>query len=137
MKSISLLLGLNVAFTLAQNCLNPGDPLPDPLVPFDPNQTQPTSQCDTFGNVPFGPIPSGCAELEIIYGKCWTSQCLNIFLTLPSARGTGEPGPVGIVVGDPVVARVKRDLPGHTVNGYPVQVRRFLRSHCHSGTNGL
>jgi pimeloyl-ACP methyl ester carboxylesterase len=35
------------------------------------------------------------------------------------ARGTSEPGAFGSVVGDPLVARVKRDLAGS--RGYPVQ----------------
>jgi hypothetical protein len=45
------------------------------------------------------------------------------------ARGTSEPGQLGQVVGDPVVARVKRDLPGVDVRGYPVQVRIKLPFH--------
>jgi hypothetical protein len=42
------------------------------------------------------------------------------------ARGTSEPGDFGMIVGDPVVARVKRDMPGVEVRGYPVQVRSIL-----------
>jgi hypothetical protein len=38
------------------------------------------------------------------------------------ARGTTEPGDIGMIVGDPLVARVKRDMPGVEVRGYPVQV---------------
>ena len=41
-----------------------------------------------------------------------------------SARGTSEPGDLGQIVGDPLVARVKRDLKDATAQGYPVQVRR-------------
>jgi hypothetical protein len=40
------------------------------------------------------------------------------------ARGTSEPGPLGVVCGDSVLARIQRDLPGVKVIGYPVQVRR-------------
>ena len=36
-----------------------------------------------------------------------------------------------MVVGDPLVARVKRDLPGVEARGYPVQVRiSYLLSRC-------
>jgi hypothetical protein len=40
------------------------------------------------------------------------------------ARGTSESGDLGMIVGDPLVARVKRDMPGVNVRGYPVQVRK-------------
>jgi alpha-beta hydrolase superfamily lysophospholipase len=36
-------------------------------------------------------------------------------------RGTSEVGEFGMIVGDPLVARVKRDMPGENVRGYPVQ----------------
>lgn len=45
---------------------------------------------------------------------------------MQSARGTSESGDLGMVVGDPLVARVKRDMPGVNVRGYPVQVRKHL-----------
>jgi len=51
----------------------------------------------------------GCADLEILV-----------------ARGTSEPGNLGSVVGDPLVARVIRDLPGVKVRGYPVQYNADL-----------
>jgi len=57
-----------------------------------------------MGAIPFGPVPKGCAKLEVIV-----------------ARGTSEPGPFGMIVGDPLVARVKRDLKGVDARGYPVQ----------------
>ncbi|KAF2670227.1 alpha/beta-hydrolase [Microthyrium microscopicum] len=49
----------------------------------------------TFAGSQVGPVPTGCAKLEIIVG-----------------RGTSEGGKLGVVVGDPLVARVARDLPG-------------------------
>jgi len=54
--------------------------------------------------IPFGKVPTGCAKFEIIV-----------------ARGTSEPGDLGMIIGDPLVARVKRDMPGENVRGYPVQ----------------
>jgi len=74
----------------------------DPLAGFAPNTA--TFPCDMGGAVPLGKVPTGCAKLEIIV-----------------ARGTSEPGNLGMVVGDPVVARVKRDLPNVSARGYPVQ----------------
>jgi cutinase len=37
-----------------------------------------------------------------------------------SARGTGEPGRLGIIVGDPVFAAIQRRLPGTTVTSHAV-----------------
>jgi len=54
------------------------------------------------GSVPFGPAPGGCSKYEIIV-----------------ARGTGEPGPFGSVVGDALVRSVVKELPGS--RGYAVQ----------------
>jgi len=54
------------------------------------------------GSVPNGPAPAGCSKYEILV-----------------ARGTGEPGPFGSVVGDPLVRTVTRLLPGS--RGYAVQ----------------
>lgn len=42
------------------------------------------------------------------------------------ARGTSEPGSFGLIVGDPLVAAVKRQVPG--ARGYAVQVL-FLNTH--------
>jgi len=75
---------------------------PDPLKPFVPGSAN--FPCDMGAAIPLGKVPTGCSKLEIIV-----------------ARGTSEPGQLGQVVGDPVVARVKRDLPGVDVRGYPVQ----------------
>jgi len=77
-------------------------PPPDPLTLFTPGSA--TFPCDMGQPIPFGPVPKGCAKLEIIY-----------------ARGTSEPGPLGMIAGDPLVARVKRDLKGVEARGYPVQ----------------
>jgi len=54
------------------------------------------------GSVPNGPAPGGCSKYEILV-----------------ARGTGEPGPFGSVVGDKLVREVKRQLPGS--RGYAIQ----------------
>jgi len=52
--------------------------------------------------IPFGPVPKGCSEFEILI-----------------ARGTGEPGPFGVVVGDLLVESVTKAIPGS--RGYAVQ----------------
>jgi len=54
------------------------------------------------GSVPLGPAPKGCSKYEIIV-----------------ARGTGEPGPFGAIVGDPLVAAVTKAIPES--RGYAVQ----------------
>jgi len=77
-------------------------PPPDPLVPFTPGSAD--FPCNMGAAIPFGKVPTGCADLEIIV-----------------ARGTSEPGQFGMVVGDPLVARVKRDMAKLNVRGYPVQ----------------
>ena len=46
-------------------------------------------------------------------------------LTL-SARGTFEPGPFGVIVGDPLMQAVKREMRGENVRGYAVQVSNAL-----------
>jgi hypothetical protein len=53
--------------------------------------------------VALGPAPKGCSAFEILV-----------------ARGTGEPGSFGMIVGDGLVNRVKRLVPG--ARGYAVQV---------------
>jgi cutinase len=85
-------------------CLKLADikPIKDPLTMFEPGKAD--FHCDMGAPIPFGPVPSGCTKLEIIV-----------------ARGTSEPGPLGNIVGDPLVARVKRDLKEATAQGYPVQ----------------
>jgi len=55
-----------------------------------------------IGPVPRGPAPEGCSEHELII-----------------ARGTGEVGPFGFIVGDPILERVQQLLPD--VQGYSVQ----------------
>lgn len=50
-----------------------------------------------------GPIPTGCADLEVLI-----------------ARGTGEGGPYGAIVGDPLMKRLNKEL-GSKVQGYAVQ----------------
>lgn len=76
----------------------------DPLKQLAPGKA--TFPCDFGAPVKLGNIPTGCAKHEIIV-----------------ARGTSEVGPFGVIVGDPLVARVQRDMPGVNVRGYPVQVR--------------
>lgn len=44
-------------------------------------------------------------------------------LTHATARGTFEPGPFGVVVGDPLMIAVKDAMRGEDVRGYAVQVR--------------
>jgi hypothetical protein len=51
------------------------------------------------------------------------------------ARGTSELGELGMIVGDPLVARVKRDLKGVNVRGYPVQVSACRADNSLSDTN--
>ncbi|KAF2672568.1 alpha/beta-hydrolase [Microthyrium microscopicum] len=57
-----------------------------------------------FGKNPvaLGPAPKGCSKYELIV-----------------ARGTSEPGPFGLIAGDPLVARVTKKLPDS--RGYAVQ----------------
>jgi hypothetical protein len=70
MKIFAILVILGAARVLADGCVSTADvaagKLPDPLVPFGPSQA--TSSCDYFGDVPFGKVPAGCADLEVIYG---------------------------------------------------------------------
>jgi hypothetical protein len=40
------------------------------------------------------------------------------------ARGTSEPGPYGVIVGDPLVKNVVAAMPG--ARGYAVQVRNTI-----------
>jgi len=88
----------------AQKCEKTSEvkPLANPLMQIAPGKA--VFPCDFGASVPLGKVPKGCAQFEII-----------------AARGTSEPGEFGIIVGDPLVARVKRDMPGVTVRGYPVQ----------------
>jgi len=54
--------------------------------------------------VPFGPAPKGCSTYEVII-----------------ARGTFEPGSFGVIVGDPLIAAVKKTMGSENVRGYAVQ----------------
>jgi len=91
-------------FGAKANCTKLVDvkPVPDPFTMFTPGKAD--FHCDMGVPIPFGPVPPGCAKLEVIV-----------------ARGTSEPGPLGQVVGDPLVARVKRDMKEVSAQGYPVQ----------------
>jgi hypothetical protein len=125
------------------NCTKFADikPIPDPFYMFEPGKAD--FHCDMGVPIPFGPVPAGCAKLEIIVGKCLENDLsvltlsfvlrfklvafnaaknFEVMLTIIAARGTSEPGPLGQIVGDPLVARVKRDMKEISVQGYPVQV---------------
>jgi len=89
-----------------------GDKLPDninPLELFDKTPSWPSN----FGGakMQMGPAPKGCHPFEIIV-----------------ARGTSEPGPFGTIVGDPLVARVQRDMGKDKVRGYAVQYDATMAS---------
>lgn len=62
------------------------------------------SSISSQGKVPLGPAPKGCAAFEVMY-----------------ARGTFEPGPFGVIVGDPLMNQVAKDMRGENVRGYAVQ----------------
>jgi cutinase len=74
----------------------------NPLQQLEPKEA--VFPCNFGAAVTLGKIPQGCGKLEFIY-----------------ARGTSEPGPLGVVCGDPVLARIRRDMPGVNILGYPVQ----------------
>jgi len=85
-----------------KTCSNAKTPSPDkidPMVPFEGVKWP----CDFGKPVPFGKVPTGCAKYEVIV-----------------ARGTSEPGQFGTIVGDPLIARVIRNM-GKDARGYPVQ----------------
>jgi hypothetical protein len=50
-------------------CLKLADvkPIADPFYMFEPGKAD--FHCDMGAPIPFGPVPSGCAKLEIIVGK--------------------------------------------------------------------
>jgi len=100
----SLVLTVLYAVAVESQCKKTAEvkALPDPLKQITPGKA--VFPCDFGKAIPLGPVPKGCAQFEII-----------------AARGTSEPGELGIIVGDPLVARVKRDMPAATVRGYPVQ----------------
>jgi hypothetical protein len=51
------------------NCTKFADikPIPDPLIMFEPGKAD--FHCDMGVPIPFGPIPVGCAKLEVIASK--------------------------------------------------------------------
>jgi len=57
----------------------------------------------------------GCSPLEVVVGKLSSLPHIpkKPTNTLP-ARGTGEPGTFGLIVGDPLVAAVKKVIPSAT-----------------------
>jgi hypothetical protein len=72
-------------------------------------------------SVPFGPKPSGCSKFEILVGK--SGHLFLVFYThYSTARGTSEPGPFGVIAGDPLVKNVVAAIPD--ARGYAVQVSK-------------
>jgi len=65
--------------------------------------------------IPNGPAPKGCTDFEVLV-----------------ARGTGEPGPFGVVVGDQIVNAVSKAIPG--ARGYAVQYPASLKMDSSSPT---
>jgi hypothetical protein len=129
MKTFVILLALKavkgIAICIPTEDVEAGK-LPDPLVPF--KSGQPTSSCDFLGDVPYGKIPTGCGDLEVLYGMLSPFMLRTMHKLTFSARGTGEPGNLGMVVGDPIHARIERDVGAFiNVQGYPVQVRLMIR----------
>ena len=51
------------------NCTKFADikPIPDPFYMFEPGKAD--FHCDMGVPIPFGPVPPGCAKLEVIVGK--------------------------------------------------------------------
>jgi hypothetical protein len=68
--------------------------------------------------VALGPAPKGCSKYEIIVGMYLGPS--QIVYSPSTARGTAEPGPYGLIVGDPLVNSVTKAIPGS--RGYAVQV---------------
>jgi hypothetical protein len=94
---------------------------PKPQIPRPSNMPK-------LGQTPvaFGPKPAGCSNFEILVGP-FSSKCLSQefkLITFRSARGTSEPGPFGVIVGDPLVAAVSKLVPG--ARGYAVQVQLYF-----------
>jgi len=104
MKYSIVLAALATVGVEAQQCQKTSDvkPLENPLMQITPGKA--VFPCNFGAAIPLGKVPTGCAKFEII-----------------AARGTSEPGEFGMIIGDPLVARVKRDMPGVNVRGYPVQ----------------
>ena len=127
MRSIIILAALAAGGVEAATCqyLKDIKPVTDPFLQNKPDSA--TFPCDMGSAIPLGKVPTGCAKFEIIVGQSTSLppyfDANDYLLELPyPARGTSEPGDLGVIVGDPLVARVKRDMPGIEVRGYPVQV---------------
>jgi hypothetical protein len=73
--------------------------------------------------VPFGPKPGGCSAFEILVGVYTRNAFCRGYSDegQQPARGTSEPGPFGVIAGDPLVAGVAKLVQGS--RGYAVQVR--------------
>jgi hypothetical protein len=56
-------------FGAKANCTKLVDvkPVPDPFTMFTPGKAD--FHCDMGVPIPFGPVPPGCAKLEVIYGE--------------------------------------------------------------------
>jgi hypothetical protein len=56
-------------FGAKANCTKFADlkPVPDPFYMFEPGKAD--FHCDMGISIPFGPVPPGCAKLEVIVGK--------------------------------------------------------------------
>jgi hypothetical protein len=76
-------------------------------------------------SVPFGPNPSGCSKFEILVGECEPRPLVSS-TNNSAARGTSEPGPFGVIAGDPLVKNVAAAIPDS--RGYAVQVSTLHRS---------
>jgi len=65
-----LLVAINaqIPYNPKQNCTIVADikPDPGPFYMFESGK----ADCGAGWAVPFGPVPSGCAKLEVIVGKC-------------------------------------------------------------------
>jgi hypothetical protein len=72
--------------------------------------------------MPNGPAPTGCSPYEMLIGRFLLYGHINSRHADPNvARGTGELGDFGFIVGDPLLKTVRQAIP--EVRGYAVQVR--------------
>jgi len=92
---LALLIAIAISGAVAQA------PAGNSSDPFAPNGALGKSS-QAAGNITNGPAPKGCSKFEILV-----------------ARGTGERGPFGGIVGDPLVATITKALPES--RGYAVQ----------------
>jgi hypothetical protein len=78
-----------------------------------------------IGPLAYGPAPTGCNKYEILIGRILLCiRCRQSNADMHIARGTGELGPYGFIVGDPLLKKVQENL--LDVRGYAVQVRLGL-----------